>query len=387
MNKAVSTSLLILLASISALTPFATDGYLSALPVMAKELNTDISLVAITVSLYILGLAIGQLIGGPFSDKYGRKPIIMIGLLLFSISSFVIPLNHSIELLWIGRFFQAIGGGIAVVSVPAIVRDNAVGKDAAKLFSLIMLITMLAPSIAPSVGTLILTLLNWGWIFTSLGIFGVIVLFAVFFIMPENQKPSKDRYKSSYLSVFREKRALGFLISQSFAFSILLTFLTNVPFAYIEYFHVSEAFFSGLLLLNVLSVICINRLNNYLLNKFEPHQLLKSFLFMQFIGVSLLVFNTFFFPTQLWAAVMGFVVTTASIGGIIPNSSACFMNYFEKNAGIAAATLGATQYVTAAAISAIAAMLTHDSLWPMVLVMLVAVIIAFSGVLYKASSR
>ena len=387
MNKYISTPLLFLLAGISALSPFATDGYLSAIPIIAKDLNTDISMVAITVSLYIFGLAIGQLIGGPLSDRFGRKAIIVLGLVIFSIASFFIPYTHSLEMLWGIRVIQAIGGGIAVVGVPAIIRDNTVGKDSARLFSLIMLITMLAPSIAPSVGTLILKTLNWGWIFTSLAMVGTIVTIAVVVIMPKDIKVKNNVKSGGYLSVFRERRALGYLVAQGFCFSVLMTFLTNAPFAYIDHFNVGETFFSALLILNVLGVSIVNRVNHYLLNRYEPNQLLKLFLSVQLIGAIVLVIATAFFSDNLWFTVTGFVLITATIGGVIPNASACFMHYFGKNAGFAAATLGATQYILGAVVSAVAAILSHDSLWPIVLVMLTATIIALFGAFYRSQPQ
>jgi DHA1 family bicyclomycin/chloramphenicol resistance-like MFS transporter len=376
MSKFISTPLLFLLASISALTPFATDGYLSAIPVMAKDLSAGISDISITVSLYIFGLAIGQLIGGPLSDRFGRKPIIVFGLLIFSAGSFLIPLAQSLEILWIVRVLQAIGGGIAVVGVPAIIRDNTEGKDSARLFSLIMLISMLAPSVAPSVGTVILKSLNWQWIFTSLGIVGLAVMALTMMIMPKHIKTIQQVKPGGYLSVFKEKRAIGFLLTQGFTFSILMTFLTNAPFAYIEYFKVSETVFSGLLIFNVAGVAIINRVNHYLLHQYEPQQLLKLFLCIQVLGILILVLATFFFPTTLWLTVVGFVITTASLGGVIPNSSACFMNYFSHNAGIAAATLGATQYTMGAVISALAAILSGETLWAIVVIMAISTLLA-----------
>jgi len=387
MNKTISTSLLILLASISALTPFATDGYLSAIPVIAQDLNTDISLIAVTVSLYILGLAIGQLIGGPLSDKYGRKPIILAGLIIFSLTSFAIPYAHSLTALWLIRILQAIGGGIAVVGVPAIIRDNSSGKDSARLFSMIMLITMIAPSIAPSVGTLILKIANWQWIFTSLALLAIAVILAVLVIMPDLAKPQNEGLKDGYLKVFKERRALKYLIVQSFTFSVLMTFLTNAPFAYLEYYKIDETLFSALLVLNVIAVTMMNRVNSFLLNYYEPTRLLIYFLTLQLLGVVILITTATLFADALYLTVLGFVLSTSSMGGVIPNSSACFMNYFEKNAGTAAATLGASQYLIGAAVSALAALMTTDSLWPIILVMLAATLIAISAAVCQTKGQ
>jgi len=254
MEKHITKSIVVLLAAISAITPFAIDSYLPAIPVIASDLHKDTSLVAITVSIYILGLAIGQLIGGPLSDRFGRKPVTVFGLIIFAVGSLLLADVQSLEMLWIWRVLQSLGGGIAVVGIPAIIRDNAVGKESAKLFGLVALITMLAPSIAPSVGTLILNTLNWHWIFIMLSVFAVIVAVSTVFTMPKaikSKKVIKSQASAGYLSVFKERRALGYLLAQAFAYAVLMTFLTNAPFAYIEHFHVSTALFSGLLLGNI----------------------------------------------------------------------------------------------------------------------------------------
>ena len=385
MKKNISMSLLLLLAAIFAMSPFAIDSYLSAIPVIADDLNTETSLVAVTVSIYILGLALGQLLGGPLSDRFGRMPIIVVGLLIFAVGSLLLASVQSLEMLWIWRVLQSIGGGIAVVGVPAIIRDNAVGKEAARLFSLIALIMMIAPAIAPTVGTLILHTLSWHWIFIMLSIVAVVVAAAAFIVMPDTIKTKKNKASGGFLSIFKERRALAYLIAQGFAHAVLMTFITNAPFAYIEHFQVTAKLFSGLFIANVVGIVIINRINSLLLHRYEPASLLKGFLAMQLLGGMILVSSMIIAPENLWFAVIGFVTCTASTAGIMPNSSVCFMHYFEKNAGIASALLGAVQYGTSAAVSALAAMLTTDSLWPMILTMLVSTLIALMGAL--AGSR
>lgn len=381
MKTNISMPLLLLLAAIFAMTPFAIDSYLPAIPMIADDLNTQTSLVAITVSIYILGLAIGQLIGGPLSDRFGRMPIIVFGLLIFALGSLLLANTQSLTMLWTWRVLQSLGGGIAVVGVPAIIRDNAVGKEAARLFSLIALIMMVAPAIAPTVGTLILHNLSWHWIFILLSIVAVVVAVSAFLVIPKTKKNKNSKGSASFLSVLSERRALGYLLAQGFSHAVLMTFITNAPFAYIEHFQVSEKLFAGLFIANVITIIIINRVNSLLLRRYEPAALLKVFLAMQLLGALILVTAMHFAPENLWLTVTGFVICIASISGIIPNSSACFMHYFENNAGIASALLGAVQYGISAAVSALAAILSHDSLWPMILTMLIANLIALAGVL------
>ena len=263
MTKKISTPLLLLLASVFAMSPFAIDGYLPAIPSLANELGVKTSLVAVTVSLYILGLAIGQLIGGPLSDKYGRMKVMVIGLLFFALASFLISTIESLEMLWVWRIMQSLGAGIAVVGVPATIRDNAEGREAAKLFALIALIMMVVPSIAPALGTLIIKVLNWRWIFILLSVIATITAVCTVFIMPKSPKKKVCKQNLGYMSVFEERRAFGYLIAQACAYTTLMVFITNAPFAYIDYFSVSKTVFPILLLANVAGIIIVNRLKQF----------------------------------------------------------------------------------------------------------------------------
>ena len=136
--------LIISLALIFTLSPLAIDMYLPTIPAIAGELAVPVQDVAIIVSLYILGLSFGQFFGGPISDYIGRRPVLFFGLAVFALASLSIALTNSLQVLWFARFLQAVGGGFAAVVVPAIIRDHTEGQATAKLFSQIMLITIIA---------------------------------------------------------------------------------------------------------------------------------------------------------------------------------------------------------------------------------------------------
>ncbi|MBC7005264.1 multidrug effflux MFS transporter [Photobacterium sp. BZF1] len=384
MNKHIPTSLLLLLAAVFALSPFAIDSYLPAIPIIAGDLGVNTSLVAVTVSIYVLGMAIGQLIGGPLSDKLGRKPTMVAGLLLFAAGSFMMAGVESLEMLWAWRVVQALGGGIAVVGVPATIRDNAVGKEAARLFSLIALIMMLAPSLAPTVGTLILRTQSWHWIFYLLCFLSTMVALNAMVVMPKAKPAKKEKGSGGYLSVIKERRALGYLVAQAFGYAVLMTFITSAPLAYIEHFGVSAELFSGLFIANVIGIVIINRTNTFLLRTYEPSTLLKVFLSLQLVGGVVLITSHLIAPESLWFIVPGFVISIAANGGIMANSSACFMRYYGKNAGVASALLGAVQYGVGAGVSALAAMLGGVSLWPMIIAMVTSTVIALTGAVIGA---
>ncbi|PMO93228.1 Bcr/CflA family drug resistance efflux transporter [Vibrio breoganii] len=386
MKNSISRSLVVLLAAVFAMTPFAIDSYLPAIPSIANELNVDTAMISITVSIYVFGLAIGQLIGGPLSDKFGRMKVMVAGLVLFAFCSLMLTLSASVHSFWFWRILQSLGGGIAVVGVPATIRDNTEGSESAKLFALIALISMIAPSIAPSVGTTIMNLMGWHWIFIISGTLALVVAFVATRVLPKAKKRASTTTPVRYKHVFTESKALGYMVSQSFSFSVLMTFIANGAFAYMIHFGVTPEMFSALFLVNVIGVAIVNRINSYLLSHHSPETLLVKFISLQVLGTTLLVASQLIAPDNLWFAVVGFVVSISANGGIMANSNASFLKHFGQGAGIASAALGATQFFTAASISALAALLSKDSLWPIVGIMFYASLISLFGAI-KANNH
>lgn len=138
------------------LGPFAIDTYLPAFPLLAESLGVEIHAIALSISVYMASFAVGQLVGGALSDHFGRRRILVIGLLAFSASSLLLTTIDTLAGLLTGRVLQAFGAGWAAVSIPALVRDRVHGRQAAKLFSMIGLVAIVAPAIAPSIGSLLL---------------------------------------------------------------------------------------------------------------------------------------------------------------------------------------------------------------------------------------
>ncbi|TEW56016.1 Bcr/CflA family efflux MFS transporter [Psychromonas sp. RZ22] len=394
-KKVISKKLIVTLSSIYAISPFAIDSYLPALPSIAKEMQVDIAMLSVTVSLYIFGLAIGQLIGGPLSDKHGRLPVMLSGLSIFAISSLLLTTSTHIEVLWLWRMLQSIGGGIAIVGVPAVIRDNTEGKEAAKLFALVSLIMMVAPSIAPTIGNFILSLHSWHWIFYFMSIVACFAMFMAIKFIPRKSAEEKlaqkyqakltpaQRHKGiKFIDVFKHKQAAGYMVAQGFAFAVMMSFVTNSAMIYMGVFKVTPDTFSMLFAANIFGLIMINRLNNFLLNRFEPSTLLRFFLSMQVTGATLLVLSSFLMPKILPLTVVAFVITLSANGGIIANSNACFLRHFNKStAGTASAVLGAFQCAIGAAVSALAAFISMGKLQPVVILMLISSSIALFAVI------
>lgn len=383
-KNSISIKLLLLLSAIFTITPFAIDSYLPAVQLMAHDLSLPDSLIAMTISLYVFGMAFGQLIGGTMSDGLGRSPVIIFGLLLFATCSvFLAHANSEFSLLF-WRVIQSLGGGIAVVGVPAIIRDNAEGKEAARLFALIGLIMLIAPTIAPTIGTFILMIFTWHWIFYFVSGFAIVIAILTWLIMPasEGQRKFKNPISGFYL-VLSEKRALGFLLAQAFGFSTLLTFITNSPLVYIGHFKVPVQTFSMLFVVNVVGIMLINRFNVLLLRKLDSVVLLQLFLGMQLVGCIAILLVTIFLPTNLVLSVVCIAVAMAANGGIIVNSTPCFLKFFGEHAGVASGILGASQYIVGGFISGVSTMLYTGSILYVFIIMTACTSIALYSA-YKA---
>lgn len=377
-----------LLAIIVALSPFAIDTYLPAIPTMAKYFQVDIHLIELSIPIYLIGFALGQLTGGPISDNYGRRWIGIIGLSLFFVASIAIIYVSNVQQLWLFRFIQAFGGGFGLVICAAIVRDLYDGKDAAKIFTLIGFIMMVAPLIAPSVGSIMLQYFNWQAIFVLLGIYAIIQVFVILVWVPETKKLRKvggyehlslKQVLANYWAIVSHRSALPYLLCSSFVAATMFAFLTEISFLYIEYFGVTEKKFAWLFGLNIISMMSFNRINHFLLDRWPPKKILKLGLFIQTISAVLLFISAFLNVESLTVSVILLMFVIGSFGIIAPNNMACYMSHFLKTSGTANAVIGSSQFALGAVIGLILTFLHDGTPFPMFgMIMLMALLGLFS---------
>ncbi|MDO4223886.1 MAG: multidrug effflux MFS transporter [Acinetobacter sp.] len=334
-----------LLASSSAIMPFAIDTYLPAVPTMAHNLNVDSAAIQQSLSIFLIGQAVGLLIGGTISDIKGRKIIVLAGLLVFMLSSFALTQIDSIHQLLIMRFAQAIGAGMIASTGGAIVRDHYEGQQAAQMFALIGLIMMVAPLLAPTIGSSLHALFGWRSIFAFLGFYALLCFMLQWKFLPQAKiTPSTQQWQQvakeivqRYQRVFQTRPALGFLFAQAFSFAAMFCFLTESPFVYMQYFALSEHAYAYLFALNLIAMISFNRITAWRLKKGNPpHQILSWGLALQIVAnlsLLLLVCTTTQPPLALFITLV--VISVGTQGFISANTSACFMQYFKAEGGSA----------------------------------------------------
>ncbi|WP_417545038.1 multidrug effflux MFS transporter [Marinobacter sp.] len=370
--------LAILLGMTVALGPLALDAYLPAFPEIADKLGVGHGSVGLTLSAYVGALGLAQLLGGPLSDRYGRQQILFTGLAVFASAAFMIAQAQTLPEMLGWRIVQGIGGAFCAVSVPAIVRDQTSGQDAARLFGLIGLVMFIAPAAAPSIGSMLLYFSEWHSIFLMLAGYGallaVVLHFLLFRRLPPRQKDPTpvSTLITNYAFVLRHRVTMRFVGLQALCFSAMLVFITHASFIYQEWFGLSNAMFSALFAANIVAMASLNLLNRRLLNKYQSVQILRVCVFLQAIAVSVLVIFAWA-GAPYWVIAACIIAVVGFMGAIIPNNMANALEFFPHLGGTAAAMLGAAQFTIAGAISALSATLAGVALLPIVLVMAICI--------------
>lgn len=353
-------SLAILLAMLTAVAPFAVDMYLPAMQAMALDLSTPIHYVEISVSTFLFGFAIGQLIGGPASDRFGRKPMIALGLIIFSITSLMLTQTESIDQLLFLRALQAIGGGMATVNSTAMIRDLFAGDEMAKVLSMVAIVMMSAPLVAPMLGAFVVKFFDWQAIFLCLSIYSILVMLLLLWRLPETNprkpksfhvenKETKPSLWQSYKRVLTHRQAMGYIIAISFAFSGMFVFITSSAFTYLEYYSVSVQLFPFLFGANVLVMMLMNRINVWALNHYASANILTAGLLIQIIcGIALVIAS--YTQADLYLIVALNMLFVGSLGLIAANATAGVLNFFPDISGTATAVIGVTEFTLGAII-------------------------------------
>lgn len=374
----------LLLALLTALSPFATDTYMPALPTMAEYFGQPINLLEITLTLYFLGVAVGQFLGGPLSDSFGRKKVALLGLFLFSTSSLLAVFVTNVQALWVLRFIQAVGGGGASVVNMAFVRDWFEGKEVARLSSLIGMIMMLAPLVAPVIGTFLLVQFGWQSIFLFMFFLSIVVTIAFVLFMPESRdqsfitnEMSFKKVKYSYTTIFSSPKAVMLILCNSFAVAGMFAFLTGASFLYIDFFKVEVSnfplFFGSNIVLNVLLTL----LNYRLVKRIEPARLLHVGLLLQLISGIVLYFAVRQGEPNLWVVFAGIVGFVGSLGLIFANVVALILNQFPEISGSANAVVGVVRFALSSAIGSLLALFHTGNIIPLGTIMFGCTVLAY----------
>ena len=348
MNPSIPRALPVLLAMLTAVGPLGIDMYLPAMAQMSASLNSDIHHVELSVSTFLLGFASGQILGGPLSDRFGRKPVILMGLVIYTLASIALVWINTLDQLLALRALQALGGGFAVVNSAAIVRDLFNGKDIARVLSMVSIIMMSAPLFAPVLGSGILTLGEWPLIFALLSAYSGLLLIVLLTLLPESHPPERrlrQRPWQGYARVMSHPLARFYILCLAGGSSGMFVFITASPYLYLEHFGQSAHVFPWLFGANVITIMFANRLNMWLLNRFSTRQLIATGVLIQLSASGLLLLLCLSERGfQLATVVPLMMLYVGALGLITANCMGTIMQYFRENAGSATALTGVCQF-------------------------------------------
>lgn len=368
-----------------AATPFALDAYLPALPVMAKDFAVDIVAMNNTISVFLMGNALGVVIAGPISDCKGRKPVGIAGLALFLISSFVIVFATEVMQIQALRFVQAIGTGMCTVICMPSIRDVYDVRETGSKLAIVMMIMGLAPLLAPVVGALLLQI-NWQAIFITLGCYGALLIVWYALGIRETRpgptrKISIGKVMEQYRAVFNhridgKRVAIRYALSMSLMSGVLFTFLTNASFAYIQYFGVSEAVFPLFFGLSPIAMIAANYLSTHLIHRCDPQRIYRLANLAQLSIMTLLMLVIVTGADSLLTAVP-LIVGGIAMGGLInPPGAMLYLSHFRELSGSATAIITTGSYVLGASFGWISGFYHDGTLLAMAGTMLAATLLA-----------
>lgn len=369
-NKKNQRSLILILGSLTALSPFSIDMYLSAFPQMAQAFNTNVSEVSLTLSSYFIGLASGQLFYGPVMDRFGRKKPLYFGLIIYILASIGCALSNSINSLIIFRFLQAIGGCAASVGAFAMVRDLFEAKESAKVFSLLILILGVSPLLAPTIGGYLAVHAGWASVFVALTAIAMTILAVVFFKLPESHKGDVAHVLRpmpiirNYLSILREPQFYTYAISGAVGFSGLFVYLAASPTIFMEIFGVSEQTYGYIFAFIAMGIVGMSQINVLLIKRFSNEKILFSSLLALTIASFIFLICSYMGWYNLYSVIGTMFVFLCCIGLSNPNSAALSMAPFGSKAGSAAAMLGFLQMAAGALVSVCVGLLKAQQLFP-----------------------
>lgn len=341
---------LVLLGVLIAIGPLSIDMYLPGFPAMAAEFAGTSGRPEYTLASFFIGMAFGQLLYGPLSDRFGRKPPLYVGLTLYTLASIGGALSAGLDQLAAWRLLQGLGGCAGMVITRAVVRDRCGLRDSARAFSILMLVMGVAPILAPMVGGWVVAGLGWRAIFWILAGFGASCLVAMRLGLAESHDTRHvlplnwRRIGADFAGLLRERAFMGYSISSGLAMAGFFAYLAGSPHILIELHHLSAQQYGWLFALNALGFILASQANARIVRRTEPTRVLRRALRLLAAAAVWLAILPLFGEPALAALLAPLLVAISSLGFIAPNATAAALATHGQLAGTASALMGALQF-------------------------------------------
>ncbi|MER7207026.1 multidrug effflux MFS transporter [Streptosporangium sp. NPDC000239] len=345
---------LVTLGALSAFGPLSMDLYLPVLPELGRALRTTDALAQMTMSMCMVGLALGQLLAGPISDRIGRRRPLLLGVATYAVASVLCALAPGIWSLIGFRLVQGLAGAAGLVIARAMVRDLFDGDEAAKVFSLLMLVGGLAPVVAPLAGGQLARFTDWRGMFVALAVIGVL-LFLAGLTLPETlEKQARHtgglrETGRQFTVLVRDRVFVGYAMLLALAGCSLFLYITLSPFVLQEGYGVTAQTFSAIFAVNSVGIVLGGNVNGLLVGRYGARRMLGSGLVVGLVGAVAALAGVLA-GWGLYGLLPGLFLAVASVGMSTPNANALAMTPHGERAGTASAMLGVLQFLLGAVV-------------------------------------
>ena len=384
----------IFLGMLAAIAPLSTDMYLPALPEMMEDFDVAPSMIQLTLTASMAGMALGQIVAGPVSDEQGRRKPLMIGMLVFAVSSAACVFVKSIYIFLVFRFIQGCSGGAGIVIARAIARDVCKGPALTRFFSMLMLVNGLAPILAPVIGGQILRFSTWEGVFVLLTVIGVVLTICAI-IMTETLSARRRVEGGVFASLkgfkglFSQKYFMGHCVMQCFGFAAFFAYISGSSFVFQNIYHVSPQVFSLIFGINGIGLMISGALTGRLAGRVEDWKILRTALYVAVIG-SVLLLAGFIIHMPLPAVIVVLFFTVSTLSCMATSSFSLAMQAQGRNAGSASALIGFFSMISGAVMAPVVGIAGSYTAIPMGIVMVVGeagALLTFYGMIYPAHKK
>ncbi|MCR4541379.1 multidrug effflux MFS transporter [Pseudomonas sp. 18.1.10] len=384
-QRALSTGFwLALLTVLIALPRITLDMHLPALPAMADYFHSSDSQLQLTLTLYTLGSAISLLAAGPLTDRFGRRPVLLAGLLLYVLATVACALADSLTVLIIARLFQALGGCCTTVIGRVIVRDYFDRHEQARLLGLISMAMAVSPMAAPVLGSLLLPFINWRGLFVVLGVIGAGLYWVVYRRLPETRPPAVAAAPPSnllriYGQLLRDRYFLGYSLAIGCVYSTYFPFIAESSALLQRGYGLSATAYALVFAATISGYMLGAHIFRRLVLKFEPDQLIAGAIALNVLGSMLLAAATAALPGEWLAIVLPMVVIMVSVGMVIPACQLAVLQPYGAIAGTASGLFFFIQMFLTALSSWVTGLLSNGTSEPLVVMTSMASALLLAG--------
>lgn len=378
----VGWPLLIVLASLAAVAPVSTDLYLPGFPAMGQELGASASAVQLTLTTFLVGLAAGQLVMGPLSDRYGRRPPLLVSTAVCVVAGVVCAVAPNIAVLAMARLVQGLSGAGGMVIGRAVIADLVTGRAAARAFTLMVTVGGVAPVLAPTIGGLLSGPVGWRGMLWTVAALCVAMFVGVLLVLRETHPRESRTAHASYAAALRRVAGTaGYwapVATLALSFSVMMAYISASPFVYQNVVGLSAVGYGIAFGVNACGLVATGWVASRLVDGVEPARLVRGFLTVQ-LGATLVLVALAGGGAPAWLLPVPIFVAVACNGGVMGNAAALAMARVREVAGTGSAVLGCSQFSLGAVVSPLVGLGgEHSALVPAV-VMAVASALGFAA--------